>query len=356
VEPVERFSFIQVAEEAEETEVGSGFALGGFLAALRRGEFRYRVQQSAFYLFLLFLATQIASVVFALVDSQRFNYLSRANVSTALATVPLLGITTLGVGLLMIGGEFDLSVGSNYILSSIIMALLAEHGINLYLAALVGLGIGTGIGWLNSVITLRLRIPSFIATLGTMGIWEAATLLYSGAGSRSLTPTGSFRVLTSGQIGWVPAGFFWMLGLGVAFWLLLQHHYIGNRIFAAGGDKTAAVASGVNVNRAKMVAFILAGTCAAFAGIIGASQIGTVSPGSETDLPLQAIAAAVIGGLALYGGRGTIIGMLIGASLIYWIEDVLLLLGAPGYYLTAFVGALTIMAVALYEFIRRHQK
>jgi ribose/xylose/arabinose/galactoside ABC-type transport system permease subunit len=157
-------------------------------------------------------------------------------------------------------------------------------------------------------------------------------------------------------MGWIPAEFVWMLGLAVAFWALLQRHRIGNHIFAAGGNKAAAVASGVNVVRAKLLAFVLTGLCAALAGILGASQVNSISPTSEADLPLQAIAAAVIGGLTLPGGSGTILGILVGTFLIYWIDDVLLLLGAPGYYLSAFVGALIILAASAYEVIRRYNR
>ena len=149
-----------------------------------------------------------------------------------------------------------------------------------------------------------------------------------------------------------PADFLWFVVLAIAFWALLQRNRIGNHIFAAGGNKQAATATGVRVDRTKLIAFSLAGACAALGGILSASQIGNIAPSTGDVLPLQAIAACVIGGLALTGGRGTILGIVLGSALIYWISDVLLLIGAPGFYITAPVGILIIAAAAIYEILR----
>src|SRR5579863_4407486 len=145
----------------------------------------YRRQQSAIDILVIFLIVQVASVIYGFVSPDTFAYNSSANVLTALQTIPIeYGIPALGVGILMIAGEFDLSVGANYIFSSIVMAQLVENGLNVWLAALIGLAIGTGIGLLNGVITLRLQIPSFITTLGTSFIWAAGILFVHGASSQ----------------------------------------------------------------------------------------------------------------------------------------------------------------------------
>jgi ribose/xylose/arabinose/galactoside ABC-type transport system permease subunit len=220
---------------------------------------------------------------------------------------------------------------------------------SVWLAALIGLACGLGIGLLNGVITLYLKIPSFIATLGTMGIWEAAVLFVHGATAQNFAPVGIFTGLTNGSFGVLPAAMIWFAVLSVAGWAFLQRHRIGNHLFAIGGDKQAAIAAGVPLRKVKLMAFGLTGLLAALAGIIAAAQVGDISPTSDSTLPLQAIAACVIGGALLAGGRGTILGIFLGSCLIYWIQDVLLLLGAPGYYLTAFVGALIIVAAVVYQ-------
>ncbi len=314
---------------------------------------RYRRQQSAIDVLILFLIVIAISVIYGFISPDTFAFNSFANIQTALYTIPIeVGIPALGVGVLMIAGEFDLSVGINFIFSSIVMAQLATNGMNVWLAALIGLLIGTGIGLLNGLITLQLRIPSFITTLGTSFFWYAATFFVHGASSQPFSPDPAFAALTAGSVGVIPATFLWWVVLALAFWGLLERNRIGNHIFAVGGNKQAATATGVRVDRTKLLAFALTGTMAALGGILAASYIGNIAPSSGQALPLEAIAACVIGGLALTGGRGTILGIVLGSALIYWIRDVLLLIGAPGFYINAPIGILIIGAAAIYEILR----
>ncbi len=314
---------------------------------------RYRRQQSAFDILILFLVVIGASVVYGFISPDTFAFNSFANIQNALYTIPIeVGIPALGVGVLMIAGEFDLSVGINYVFSSIVTAQLATNGMNVWLAALIGLLIGTGIGLLNGLITLQLRIPSFITTLGTSFFWLAATFFVHGASSQPFSPDPAFAALTAGSLGVIPVTFLWWVALAIAFWGLLQRSWIGNHIYAIGGNKQAAVATGVRVNTTKLLAFGLAGATAALGGILAASYIGNIAPSNGEALALEAIAACVIGGLALSGGRGTILGIVLGSALIFWIRDVLLLLGAPGFYIDAPIGILIIGAVAVYEVLR----
>jgi simple sugar transport system permease protein len=311
---------------------------------------RYRLQQSGADILVLFVLLQAASIIYALANPGSFAFLTQANLLVSFQTIPLTGVVALGVGLLMIAGEFDLSVGANFIFSSVLMAQLnANDGVPVWIALLIGLVCGLGIGLLNGFITLWLKIPSFITTLGTMGFWEAAVLLVHGASEQTFTTTGAFNAIFNGTWGVLPAAMIWFILLSVAGWALLQRHRIGNHIFAVGGDKTASVATGVPVRKTKMIVFGLTGLLSALAGILAAAQVGDISPSSEAALPLTAIAACVIGGSLLAGGKGTILGIFLGSALIYWIQDVLLLGGAPGYYLTAFVGVLIIAAAVVYQ-------
>ena len=230
-----------------------------------------------------------------------------------------------------------------------------DYHISVWLCALIGVAIGTGIGFLNGLVTLNLHIPSLIATLGTMGIWEAAALFFHGASSQVFTAPNSFLVLTNGSWGVLAAELIWFVGVCIAAWALLQRNAAGNHIFASGGNPRAAVSSGVDVYRAKLLAFCIAGGLAALAGILAAANVGDVSPEVNSTIPLEAIAACVVGGCLLTGGRGTVLGMFIGSVLLYWIQDVLLLLGAPGFYLTAFVGALIIAAAVFFQVLQRRR-
>ncbi len=333
---------------------GGPLGFGARMGSMRRSPgFQYRLQQSAVDILAIFLILQVASIIFSLADPGTFAFTSTANLLVAFQTIPLLGVVAVGVGILMIAGEFDLSVGANYLFSSLMMAqIYQDYHIDIWLCAVIGLAIGTGIGFLNGLITLRLHIPSFITTLGTMGIWEAAALFFHGASSQVFTPPNSFMVLTNGSFGWMAGEMVWFVGICIAAWALLQRHALGNHIFAAGGGPQAAISSGVDVFRAKMIAFSLAGGLAALAGILAAANVGDVSPEVNSTIPLEAIAACVIGGAALTGGRGTVLGIFLGAILLYWIQDVLLLLSAPGFYLTAFVGALVIAAAVMYQYLQ----
>jgi simple sugar transport system permease protein len=273
-----------------------------------------------------------------------------------LKSIPVLGVLSLGIGILMITGEFDLSVGAVYTFTGIFMAKQVESGMSVFLAAPLAIGVGVVIGLINGFITIRFAIPSFITTLGSMLFWQGMTLLYHGAKSVRFRPQKEFTDLMAGNIGVMQASFLWFVGLSLVFWALLHHHKLGNHFFAVGGNKRAATAIGINPKRVKLIAFGMTGACAALAGIIAASRVGAIQPGQGNGLELKAIAACVIGGVALTGGRGAILGIMLGAALIYTIQDILLLGRAPGFYLDIFVGLLIVGAAIFNQMIRNEQR
>ncbi len=301
---------------------------------------------------ILFLLVQFICCLSSIIFPANFRYLSESNISVLLKAIPVLGIISLGIGLLMIAGEFDLSVGANYTFTGIVIATLVESGLSAFLAAPLGLALGVLIGLLNGFLTLRFRIPSFIATLATMLFWQGMTLLYHGATSIRFYPGDIFTNLMAGQIGLMETSFLWFVALSLVFWAVLHRHKFGNHILAVGGNKQAATAIGINPTRVKLAAFGLAGFCAALAGILAASRVGTIQPGQGAGIELRAIAACVVGGVALTGGRGTILGVFLGAGLIYTIEDILLLLRAPGFYLDIFIGILIAGAAIFNQLVR----
>jgi simple sugar transport system permease protein len=318
--------------------------------------FMNRHRDSALDILFVFIVVQIGCIVAGLAFPDSFHYLSPANISVQLKSIPVLGIIALGVGVLMVAGEFDLSVGANYTFTAIVMATMVQDGKSAFIAAPVALVIGVLIGLLNGFVTLRFNIPSFIATLGSMLFWKGTTLLYHGATSLRFHPEQAFTDLMAGTIGPFEAAFLWFVALSLLFWALLHHHKLGNHFYAVGGNKLAATAIGINPDRTKMIAFGLAGFCSAMAGILATARVGSILPGSGLGLELQAIAACVIGGLALTGGRGTILGIFLGAAFMYTIQDVLLLARAPGFYLDIFVGVLIVLAVIFNEVVGQYGK
>ena len=216
----------------------------------------------------------------------------------------------------------------------------------------IALALGAVIGSFHAFLTLRFAIPSFIATLGGMLFWKSATLFYHGAVALRFKPAEPFATLFNGQIGFIHASIIWFALMSVGFYMLLHHHKLGNHFFAVGGNRNAAVAIGINPARTKTIAFAITGSMAAFAGVIAATRVGSIQPGGGLGMELQAIAACVIGGAALTGGRGSILGIVLGTALVYTIQDVLLLLRAPAYYFDGFVGMLIVIAVVMNTAIR----
>jgi ribose/xylose/arabinose/galactoside ABC-type transport system permease subunit len=300
-----------------------------------------------------FCIIQFLCIGAALMFPDDFRYLSEANLSVLMKAIPILGIVALGVGFLMIAGEFDLSVGSIYAFTAVVACMLLAAGFSPWVAAPLMLALGAAISMVNGALSLRFVLPSFIVSLGAMLFWKGMIFFVHGAQAIKFEAEGAFLWLLAGEIGPIQMPFVWLIVLTFAFHLMLRHHRFGNLVLAVGGNRQAATANGVDPARIKLICFGLAGACASLAGLIAAARVGSVTPAQGGGLELQAIAAAVIGGVALTGGRGSMIGVFLGAALIYTIQDVLLLLRAPGFYLDIFVGALIVLAAITNQVVGR---
>ena len=304
---------------------------------------------------LLFCTIQVVAIIAGLLYPENFRYLNPANIAVLLKSMSALGIMAIGVGILMISGEFDLSVGTLYTFCAIVTAtMVKEYELSPYLAMIIGIIVGIIAGLIHGNIVNRFTIPSFIVTLGAMLLWKGGTLLYHGAKSlRYKYESETYKTVLTGDIGVIDASFLWFIGVGIVFYFIVHHHKIGNHFFAVGGNPEAAIAIGINPKRVKLIAFSIAGGCAALSGVVAMSRVGSVQPGGGLGLELEAIAACVIGGCALMGGRGSILGIMLGTALIYTIQDLLLLLRAPGFYFEMFVGGLIVLAVIINVTIRK---
>jgi simple sugar transport system permease protein len=295
----------------------------------------------------VFIVIQLACIVSGLIFPDDFRYISDTNISLVLKAIPIIGMIALGVGVLMIAGEFDLSVGSVYVLTSYAMTLLYLEGAPLWLAIGVTLLVGMAIGLVNGLITVRLAIPSFIVTLGSMMVLRGFVRWVSSGRSASFHPEETFTKLVTGSVLGINAEFVWFLGLTLAVGVLMHRTRLGNHMFLVGGSEKTAIAVGVNARRIKVIAFILSALGATLAGILSTTRVSTVTASQGIGFELKAITVCVIGGLFLTGGRGTVIGIFVGACLLYTIEDVLLLLRAPGFYIDVFIGTILVGAVVV---------
>ena len=304
----------------------------------------------------------VGFVIAGFVYEETFRFASDDNLGVLLQQLPRLMIITLGVGVLMISGEFDLSVGGAFVLAPYLMGImLEENGWPVWAALALGLLSGVVIGTVNGVLTTRFKIPSFIATLGMMFLLRGLIRWVAGAGKGSdavqqfLYPGETFEAILTGRtFGPIHAQALWLIAFAIVIYVILNRHRFGNHVFAVGGNRDAAIATGINANRVKIIAFIICSVLAATAGIFSATRINATIPRQTLlGLELQAIASCVIGGLFLFGGRGTVLGMVSGAALIATIDNVFALARFPGMYFKFFVGAIIVLAAILNVWVTR---
>jgi simple sugar transport system permease protein len=282
-------------------------------------------------------------------------FLSGDNLRGILGLLPEVGLVSIGVTILMICGEFDLSVGSTFALTPMATSLLIIAGVPFLVAILLGLLVAAAIGFVNGFITLTFAIPSFITTLGMLFIVRSLTVVISG-GFPPLLPddlaTGVFTQFV-GPGGLLRASFIWFLAIALAASAMLAKSNLGNWIKATGGHLDAAGAMGVPARRVKLFCFILCSMLAGFGGIIQVFRLHSPLPSIGDGLELQAVAAAVIGGTALTGGVGTVLGAIVGALLIRVIDNGLVMTQIDANWFKFAVGALTIFAVVSNTWLRR---
>ena len=282
-------------------------------------------------------------------------FLSPDNLRGMLGLLPEVGLVSIGVAILMICGEFDLSVGSTFALTPMVTSLLIISDVPAFLAVVLGLLVAAAIGLLNGFITLTFAIPSFITTLGMLFIVRSLTVVISG-GFPPLLPdelsTGIFTQFV-GPGGLFRASFVWFVAIALIASAMLDRSNLGNWIRATGGQLEAAGAMGVSARRVKIFCFILCSMLAGFGGVIQVFRLHSPLPSIGEGLELQAVAAAVIGGTALTGGVGTVLGAIVGALLIRVIDNGLVMTQVDAGWFKFAVGTLTILAVIANSWLGR---
>jgi simple sugar transport system permease protein len=305
----------------------------------------------------------LALITFSLLSGA---FLSAGNISNLLAFTPELGMIALAMTLLMTAGEFDLSVGSVFGFSAVIMWTVFNEGwLPLELAFFVAMGVALVIGLVNGLMVTRLQIPSFLVTLGMLLVVRGAALyLTSGFPQRTWraesplteilvgditipTPIGDIRLFMS---------LVWFVLFAIVLGYILMASKAGNWIQASGGNPMAATARGVRVGRTKIVLFVLTAVMAAWAGITSSIRVSTANPNSGDGYELEVIAMTVIGGTVLGGGKGTIIGTVIGVVLLRVMRNGIVLVGVPGLAYNLVIGGIILGMMALHSSIARRQR
>lgn len=277
------------------------------------------------------------------------SFLTSGEIAGVFTVAAPLGVTGVGVALLMISGEFDLSVGSMFAITPIVMGELLSAKWNIWGAFFVALLVPLCFGLLHGLITTRTGIPSFITTLGSYFLLDGAAYVITGGFPVEFFGHSVLMSILGGEFG--SSGFatpvLWMVGFTAVLALALSFTRFGNWSFAAGGRSGIGRALGVPIARVKTANFCICALLAGMAGCMSYANVGSAAPGSGSDYNLLAIVAAVLGGTSLFGIEGSIVGTMFGAIILGILETGLVLVGAPGNLYEAMIGAILIAAVLL---------
>lgn len=307
-----------------------------------------------------FFALIAIIVVFSVLSP---NYLTISNLLIMSSHVAIYGILAIGMLLVILNGGIDLSVGSILALAGVSAGAMMQGlqidaaGVILYppvwAVVILTCVLGALVGAVNGVLVSIFKVPAFVATLGVMYVARGVALLmtngltYNNLSGRPELGNTGFDWLGFNRIGGVPISVIVLAVLAILGGLMLSRSAFGRWLYASGGNERAAELSGVPTRRVKITVYTLSGMLSAIAGLVLASQLTSAGPTAGVTYELTAIAAVVIGGAALTGGRGTMRGTMLGAFVIGFLSDGLVIIGVSSYWQTVFTGAVIVLAVLL---------
>lgn len=276
------------------------------------------------------------------------SFLEPLNILNLLRQVSINALIAFGMTFVILTGGIDLSVGSILALSSAFVANMMLSGFDPIIAILLGCMVGGVMGMVNGLLITRGKMAPFIATLATMTIFRGLTLVYTdGNPITGLGDSLAFQLFGRGYLLGIPVPAITMIITFAVLWIILHKTAFGRRTYAIGGNEKATIVSGIKVPRVKIMIYSLAGMLSALAGAILTSRLNSAQPTAGTSYELDAIAAVVLGGTSLSGGRGRIVGTLIGALIIGTLNNGLNLLGVSSFYQMVVKGIVILIAVLI---------
>lgn len=270
-----------------------------------------------------------------------------------------IGVMAIGMSFLIIAAEMDLSVGSIFGASAMLGALLFKNEVNPTLVFIVMLLAGAAIGLVNGTLVAKAKMPAFIVTLGTMQIFRSIAYAISNGQSISVFPDKAMNSWVFGlgaSIGVIPVQVIIMLLLYVIAHIVMSKTKLGFDIYATGGNQKAARLAGINTDKIKIICFMMTGSLCALAGMVSIAYLKSVPTTAGEGREMDVIAAVILGGAALSGGRGTILGTFIGAIIMSVVKNGMVLLSVPVFWQTGFIGVIIILAVLLDTWIGRKER
>ncbi len=300
--------------------------------------------------------TLILFIMILLLSIFTKTFMTETDIFNILRAFSWIAISAFGECIVIITGGIDLSVGSVMAFSGLISAIMMTLGVPMLLAVLLGITAGSLVGLFNGLLVTKAKLPPFIATLGTLLIFRGLCVGLTGGWPvrdlpASFSYLGQHDIPVLGMGFPVPLIFVIIIGIIMSFFLL--HTIWGFRIFAVGGNETAARLSGINADRIKILVYTLGAFLSAVGGILMTSRLGVAAPTAASGYELDVIAAAVVGGTSLAGGEGNILGVFVGAAIMQVLRTGLVLIGVSAYWLQAIQGFVIILAITLDQLRKR---
>lgn len=283
-----------------------------------------------------------------------------------MSTIPFSGIMALAITLVIVAGEMDLSFPSIMGFSGWVFAKLSnvmiDSGMNPELVIVIAMlaCFVTGIfgGVLNGTLVVKVRIPSLVATIGTMFFWRGLVNVCGQGYGESLVPVNEtvlFKIFVGRLGGLVPAQAIWMLCLGFGFWLLLKRHRFGSHVLIIGDNTESARMMGIRVDRVKFIVFMQMGFFASLAGILASLEVTYLWPSMGEGYLLRTLAAVFVGGTSVFGGVGTIFGTFLGAIIIGSLEGGIVAIGLTGFWTQLIYGLIIVVSLSIWSYFRHKE-
>jgi len=283
-----------------------------------------------------------------------------------MSTIPFSGIMALAITLVIIAGEMDLSFPSIMGFSGWVFAKLSnvmiDRGMNPELVIVIAMlaCFITGIlgGVLNGTLIVKVRIPSLVATIGTMFFWRGLVNVCGQGYGETLVPVNEtvlYNIFVGRLRGLIPAQAIWMLCLGFGFWLLLKRHRFGSHVLIIGDNAESARMMGIRVDRVKFVVFMQMGFFASLAGILASLEVTYLWPSMGEGYLLRTLASVFIGGTSVFGGMGTIFGTFLGAIIIGSLEGGIVAIGLTGFWTQLIYGLIIVVSLSIWSYFRHKE-
>jgi ribose transport system permease protein len=276
-------------------------------------------------------------------------FLSVSNIHAVLVASAILIIVAVGQTFVVATAGIDLSMAAITTLSAVVLGLSYTSGFGILAACLLAVIVAGAVGFLNGLVITRGRIPDFVVTLGSLSAVTGLGLILSG-GEPTMVSSLFLLRLSSGHVGLFGYPLLVAAAVALVGHVLLYHTRFGVHLLATGGHAESARSMGIHIDRVKLAAYTISGTCAGLAAILLVARIGSAEPAVNTNLLLNSVAAVVLGGVSLFGGRGSILGPVVGAVMLTTLVNGLTLLGVSAFYQPLAVGVIVVLAALIMRY------